>query len=68
MYFSKENHPCCKQEYLAPCFSMSAELEFERILPANHTFQRVERLILFHTGLFRQLEGTHVSLEIYPVC
>jgi hypothetical protein len=38
----------------------------EEILPANHSFQGGERLILFQIGLFSNVEESHVSLQRKP--
>jgi hypothetical protein len=40
----------------------------EGILLANHGFQSGERFILFHVGLFRQVEETQISLQKHHLC
>jgi hypothetical protein len=39
------------------------KLEFARILPETQSFQGGDRSYFFQMGLFRQVEGTHVSQE-----
>jgi hypothetical protein len=39
------------------------DLVWKGILPANHSFQCVERLIFFQIGLFKLDEEKHVARE-----
>jgi hypothetical protein len=41
-----------EQEHLERCFSMKAELAFERTTPAIHSCQGGEKLLLLQSGLF----------------
>jgi hypothetical protein len=39
------------------------ELEIERILPSNYSFQGGDRPYLLQIGLFSEVEGTRISLK-----
>ena len=52
MDHSKEIQRYSKQEHLAPCSPLRTELELERILPGNHTFQGADRSYLLPVSFF----------------
>jgi hypothetical protein len=49
--FSKEIHFCQRQEQLENSFPVRIQVVLKGILPANHSFQGREKLILFQIGL-----------------
>jgi hypothetical protein len=42
------------------------ELVFQGLLPAKHSFQGGEKLILFQMGLYSYIQETHVPLKRKP--